>query len=229
MDAKFFAVLVGAVLVFCSPSTKPVDENQISAIQFNGYSKYRTITTRSDTSLIDTTITIQTVVSDSIDPMENEIITVKDSVNGFSFLSKYLQNKNGIFLLESVSPPVFTKRKSSPIIFDRFPVIIYGLKQNSDSNYQYKNNINDLISGSQRFLGNQTMTVNNYPYRCSAVKNSIVFDSTCYSHTIYYSTRGLIKKEQIDTMEMTIISDSDRIVPYKKVAFSYFTELLESR
>jgi hypothetical protein len=229
MNFRLLILSLSSITVLCNVATKPVDVTQISSVKFNGFSKFRTITTYSDTNAVDTTILFQNVVSDSFNLNNEEIITIRDSVVGFSSsLCKYLQNKEGLFLLESIpgNSPVLSKRRFNKISYDHFPAIIYGLRQNIDSNYYFKNNANELISGSQVFLGNRNVFVSNQTYSCSVISKSISPSSTAYTHTIYYSNIGLIKKEEIDTiLEMT----GDFSLTGKKIVATYITELQESR
>lgn len=205
------------------------NNNQIKRIAFNGYYKYETVVTYSDSSLIDTIVTIQRLLSDSLDPFNNEIFTIQDSINNVVNQSRYLQNKYGIFLIkyDPGNQPLLSKKSRLEYLYNSFPVIIYGLKQNADSNYFFKNNTNDSVQGSQIFLGNQLVSVNNNRYDCSVIKNSS--DSAAFVRTIYYSEIGLIKKTENFTQLKMVIDSLGQLVQNGTVTISYVTEIFETR
>jgi hypothetical protein len=111
------------------------------------------------------------------------------------------------------------------MLYNFYPVIIYGLRQSADSNYYFKNNAGDSIQGSQTFIGNESVISNHIRYDCSVIRNK----SLTAEHTIYYSNIGLIRKVEIDTIDnWTYDPLTGQLVFNGKVATTYITEILET-
>jgi hypothetical protein len=228
MNLRLLFAIFFLFAALCSNPSKNVDENQITKIVFNNYYRYMTTAAYSDTDVIDTIVTYQRLISDDTDSTGKEIITIQDS--GYNTVqSKYMQDRNGIFLLESVAgnEPPLSKRQKLNMLYDFFPVVIYGLRIGADSSYSFKNNVNDSIQGSETFIGNQVVSSNGNRYTCSVIKNTTF--SSELEHTIYYSNIGLIKKIELDTIDKTTLDSTSHLVSLGKVTTTYSTELLETR